>query len=434
MRERLYKENEVLIDDIFYQLKEDKSAKIVGNDIKEIIDLDIPSNITYQDRTYTVDEIDVEAFLDCKYLDWVSIPITVKLVHEKAFKGSSVKQLHFDHRRRDHIVLKDDICFDCIRLEYVRLPGSLVVIPENMFFNNLSLKEVEVFNQVKIISNSSFYMCTKLRHYDFTENIERIGPSAFYGTDLNYIEIGPKVSIVEDMAFAYNENLRTLVIQNNKVKLEEKIITNEKDVIIYIKDHLETSLKNNIDGEQHYIIDPFDFIEQDGIKYILFSKNIGRIVGYNESNIKIQTTVPSIINDVPIIDMQPRALSQSIKLKEVIFPNTIKQIKGKVFENCTNLRKVTFNHEITHEDARWCVYNNGVTIVKPDATLIRFKALIERIHILDDYGVTSQMTFNETFESNSLEEAIIEAKEWCISKTDSHNIYKLVGVRENINI
>jgi hypothetical protein len=354
------------IDSLIYEL-DNHEATLVDNTIDKFNDLNIPRKVIHEDKEYVVTEIAPQVFKGNRYINWVSIPSTVKKVGVECFASSSIKELYFEQIVALHEVeICESLCHDAIRLEYVNLASGIISIPAKSFYNCVALKEINTPWRLTSINRLAFYNCYNLKHFDFTELINTIASSAFYGTNLNYAEIGSNVKTVEDFAFNNIENLRTLVVASENCEMGNQIISDNHRVVVYLKGTEQSqniiSFKEKMSTDHYYIIDDFNLIEQNGIRYIKFSKNLVRILSYNETDIESHVVIPEQIEGSPVTDFQPGAFKYSNKLESVVFPKSILRNKGKVFEGASNLNKVVFQHQLTLDEARWIVSNDNVEI------------------------------------------------------------------------
>lgn len=354
------------IDSLIYELNNEE-ATVVGNKIDKFINLDILRKISYENKEYIVTEIAPQVFKNNRFINWVSIPSTVKKVGLECFASSSIKELYFEQIVALHEVeIGESMCNDCIRLEYVHLASGITSIPSKCFYNCISLKEINTPWRITNINSQAYYNCYNLKHLDFTELITTIGEAAFYGTNINFAEIGSHVKTVGNLAFSNIENLRTLVVGSPSYEIGNQIISDNHRVVVYLKGTEQSqsvlSFKEKMSKDHYYITDDFNLIEQNGIRYIKFSKNLARILSYNETNIESHVTIPEQIEGAPVTDFQPGAFKYSNKIEKVVFPKSILRNKGKVFEGASNLKKVVFQHQLTLDEARWVVSNNNVEI------------------------------------------------------------------------
>lgn len=132
------------------------------------------------------------------------------------------------------VKIGDSMCMDCKSLEYVNIPTSVKTILANAFYRCTALKEVNGLDNVASIGNCAFKDCSALTSINLS-NVTSIGNDAFNGcislveVDLSNLEtLGnsglrntglinvsmPKVKSVGDSAFYTNSALKTCLMPN----------------------------------------------------------------------------------------------------------------------------------------------------------------------------------------------------------------------------
>lgn len=367
MEKQSTRENTVVINNIIYRLYKDNTVAIIGNTIDDIIDLEIEREIEYNGKQYSVVEIKTKSFYDNRYLNSVIIPSSINKIGKSAFeKASSLKYVDFSQMVALHEVQFDDNIFmDCVRLEHIHLPSGLKKIPKLCFANDISLKEVAHSFRLEKIDTMAFWQAKRLTHFDFNPEITEIEDSAFQSTNISFAEIGPNVKRVGQLAFSDIINLKTMVIVNTEAEFGDLFMKNDQRITVYLKgsdDSIDIdNLKSCISKPHYFVNDEFNLVEKDGIKYILFSKNVARIVGYNQYNLDENIVIPKSIEGIPVVDFQPGAFKY-VQCESCEFPETIVRLKGKVFEGAF-IKKVIFNHKITFEEAKSVICNDNVEII-----------------------------------------------------------------------
>lgn len=365
-----YQINNTFIDNyIVYKIINDREVQVISNVLDRIQEVEIPEYVENQARKYKVIAIAEKSFYGCRYLDAVNISMSVKYIGKSAFEKSDIKSAYFLSdipSPTNMIKLNSSLFFDCIRLEYVRLPFNLKKIPEFCFANCERLTDIEFGHHIEELGNMAFYQCESLNKFDFMESIRRIGDSCFQGSNIYYAEVHPNCEYVGDLAFADIDNLQTLVIANSKATFGELFAKNDRRVTVYIEGKEENEevklLRDKLEDHHYFVVNNFVYSEIDGVIYLRFSKNVGRVVGYIDIDVEPHTVIRDIIGTTVITDWGPGAFKYSKTLISCMFPKTIKRIKGKVFEGCERLERVTFNHKITEDEAQWVLSNPGVRI------------------------------------------------------------------------
>lgn len=93
--------------------------------------------------------------------------------------NSSLKSIDLGSVR----VLTDGALSDCVALERVTLPDSLIELGDGVFSGCAQLRSVQGGGNVRQIGNFCFYDCPALTDFgDLTANVTRVGSLAFFNT------------------------------------------------------------------------------------------------------------------------------------------------------------------------------------------------------------------------------------------------------------
>jgi hypothetical protein len=133
-------------------VKDEKSNNIEPSYTASTIN--IPEEVTYNNKTYKVTVIGADAFQLNKNLTSISIPETVRSIGASAFSG-------------------------CKKLKSITLPSGITKIERSVFAACQSLKSVTIPEGVTIISESAFANCSSLESVAIPSSVTFISPKAF---------------------------------------------------------------------------------------------------------------------------------------------------------------------------------------------------------------------------------------------------------------
>ena len=119
-----------------------------------IVDVQIPSVVSYQGTDFSVTSIGGSAFECCTALESVSIPDSVTSIGGWAFNG-------------------------CYSLRSVTIPGSVTSIGEDAFSYCESLESIELGDGVETMGDRAFYQCGSLSYVTIPSSVASIGYEAF---------------------------------------------------------------------------------------------------------------------------------------------------------------------------------------------------------------------------------------------------------------
>ena len=138
-------------------------------------------------------------FTECTSLTTVVLPKNITFVH--GFKG-------------------------CTSLKTIEIPDSVTSIGYEAFANCKSLESIHLPDGVTNIGDLAFASCFALKDVNFPAALTTIGKEAFRSVPIAEVVIPANVTEIADMAFYYNEELRSLTLPNGLKKIGESAFWN----------------------------------------------------------------------------------------------------------------------------------------------------------------------------------------------------------------
>ena len=193
---------EAVRDGIKYRI-ESRQLTVIGYE-GDLVDVEIPDSL----EGYPVMAIEREAFANCKTLESIKIPDSVRTIGNCAFMGCSnlVKVTLPNGLTR----IPDSCFMECLKLKFPEIPASVSEFGSQAFIGCQSLgANIKVPDTVKIMEDrvfmycqtvqsvtlpesydgdlpiDFFYGCAKLRSFTVSEKVNSIGEGAF--TDCGYL-------------------------------------------------------------------------------------------------------------------------------------------------------------------------------------------------------------------------------------------------------
>ena len=168
-------ENGVLIEGVYYNLvTTSKTATVTNGGTAYTGAVTIPATVTWEDITYDVTAISMEAFKNCTGLTSISFPSSVSTISDQAFYG-------------------------CSGLTSVTIPDGVTSIGNEAFRYCSNLATVVIGDDVKTIGNNAFEGCYALTEVTLGKRVETIGGWAFY-----YCNNLPSIAIPRSVTFFGN--------------------------------------------------------------------------------------------------------------------------------------------------------------------------------------------------------------------------------------
>ncbi|MBQ2903101.1 MAG: leucine-rich repeat domain-containing protein [Clostridia bacterium] len=164
-----------------YVALEDNTAKITAYSSSEnLLELEIPSSI--DDMTVTV--IGSGAFSGVQTIGAVTLPDTITLIEENAFKGSSIKKAYM-HRCSALTEIQPFAFSECPELVQATLPRSLETIGERAFHYCGKLKVVNFSGDTANIHEFAFDASPEVKIYAKADAKNVIAFAENYGIELS---------------------------------------------------------------------------------------------------------------------------------------------------------------------------------------------------------------------------------------------------------
>lgn len=377
-------ENGVLIEGVYYNLvTTSKTATVTNGGTAYTGAVTIPATVTWEDITYDVTAISMEAFKNCTGLTSISIPSSVSTISGQAFYG-------------------------CTGLTAVTIPDGVTSIGNEAFSTCYNLATVVIGDDVKTIGDYAFFYCDALTELILGKRVETIGSYAFagrYSGKLTSVTIPRSVTFFGDRAFSGRNNLTAVHITDlaawcgvmaggdyaNPLDLAGHLYLNGAEVKeLVIPDGVKTinnlAFKNcqglrtvtipksvtNINHKAFYNCDNLNTVNIEGNGtdiasyafadcYYLNTLNIsGSIASFGEyafngcNNLnKLDITDLAAWCNVTIkpysnpLDYAHQLWVNGTKITDLVIPNGVTAIKGGVFSHLTGLKSVSIPSSVT---------------------------------------------------------------------------------------
>ena len=164
--------------DLTYDLDEENRMASVIKCVKHSkpFAIEIPKEVTFNGKTYTVIAIKDKAFRNCYNLKAITIPDSVTKIGVYAFDSCGLESATIP----DSITsIGDGTFFFCNNLKNITIPDSVTSIGEYAFGHCHSLKSVTIPDGVTEIGNYAFNDCYRLESVTISDSIMGIDGSWF---------------------------------------------------------------------------------------------------------------------------------------------------------------------------------------------------------------------------------------------------------------
>ena len=242
---------EVTSDGIKYDVITDtKQAKVIkgGNYSGNIV---LPSEITYNNVTYSVTSIGNSAFYYCSGLTSITIPNS----------GTSIGDWAFGW---------------CSGLTSITIPNSVTSIGDYAFYYCSSLTSITIPNSVTSIGDYEFSRCTGLTSITIPNSVTSIGDYAFeYCSGLTSITIPNSVKSIGKNAFGGCDGLTSITVATDNAKYDSR--DNSNAIIETTTNTLVVGCKNTIIPNSVTSIGSYAFCDCTGLTSITIPNSVTSI-------------------------------------------------------------------------------------------------------------------------------------------------------------
>lgn len=225
-----------------------------------------------------------KAFRWCVSLKKITIPERIVKIGAGAFRGcTKLKEISLPFSVEQ---LGDEVFYNCKNLKGVKIFSHIDKIGNNMFNGCDKLKTVNLPNYIKTIGSYAFYNCKALNnfathiptnksnksmecdHFESFDNLEKIGVGAFLGCqslenlvfsekiiDIGHrafeschklsLNIGTSLFYIDFLLFKQTFDVKSLVLYNCKVDLDNYEDSIKEIRIKELKDRLDEYLRDN---------------------------------------------------------------------------------------------------------------------------------------------------------------------------------------------
>lgn len=320
----------------------------------------VPSSVTYNSTTYTVNAIGNNAFEFCTKLRSIALPSTVTSIGASAFQG-------------------------CTNLISVVIYGQISSIGNGAFAGCSSLPSFD-FAAITAtqLNNNCFANCTSLTEAVLPEGMQYVQYDAFYGcTNLRKIVFPSTVTQIHARVIQGCSNLEKLYFFKTTLPgaiSEESLNNPGVDFMIYVPAGcIETYMASPYfpnDPDRYAIIPAADFLT-----YAYDEDNHTATVTGHLPNIAGDLEIPSSLyhqgSTYSVTAIDAYTFNGCTSLTSVTIPDAVTEIEDYTFNGCTGLTSVTLPANLTiigKQAFSNCTFAsidipNGVALIREQAFL-----------------------------------------------------------------
>lgn len=301
-----------------FNLKTNETATLVNGSAFEG-DLEVPAEIEYEGKTYTVTAIGESAFKNNENLFSVYIPSSVTYVGNSAFSGCPTLTDVNCEDGASLLQFGSDV-FSGSPFVYLYMGRDFKAVTPSAgpFYNSTSLADVEFGRDVTYIPDYGFYGCSGINEIKLLDGMKYVGANAFQGcTSLTDLIVGKNVAFLGANSFAGCTSLQGVEVNATDADFMANAFNGDRSIAT-----VNTPSVNDWLGIRFYngTANPLAY----AAALTVDSKSIASV------------TVPASFHKVSDF-----AFYNAGNIESVTFRNGVDTIGESAFYNCMNLESVS---------------------------------------------------------------------------------------------
>ena len=301
------------VDKITYTTLDDNSVKVTGFSFS-LVDVVIPSEVTYNNVTYQVKEMGYKGLYgynssaSTKYSKMETLVISegIELLNELSIASNR-------------------------NLKQVSLPSTLIEIGKKAFNNGTNIQSVIFPNGSNLlaIGEEAFNECENLEIFEIPSSVLSIGKYAFFkNKKMESFVIPENVTVIEEYTFGECSSLNTVILHDNLTHINERAFTD--CVQLY-------NIDNNL-PESLEFIGSRAFYGVPGFKHLVLRGNLKSIKSLSFANCN---NLEYVWIQEGITSIGQSAFSGCQNLKYIVLPSTLKTIEQSGFGGFDNKNHIS---------------------------------------------------------------------------------------------
>ena len=149
----------------------------------------------------------------------------VSSIGERAFSGSSITSIVIGENIKS---ISDSAFYNCASLSKVGFSDGILYIGKKAFQSCYNITSVSLPDSILVIEDSAFEFCRGLSELVIGTGVISIGNNAFKSCNIKSVILPSTLNHLGEMAFAYNEELESSVINGNNLTVGSQAFYNCK--------------------------------------------------------------------------------------------------------------------------------------------------------------------------------------------------------------
>lgn len=206
------------LDGIIYETNDSNNTVIISNAHGKcntmfesgIVDLVIPSTVSYNGNVYSVKEIAEGAFRNCDRIKSVILPQSINKIGRDAFANCTwLSSINIP----DSITrIEYSTFYRCKNLKQIKIPAGVTIIMDGAFHGCFNLETVILPSSIYSIGERAFAGCAKINEVVIPYGVTEIKQGCFEQcTSLTTVELPESITKIKSLAFTECNNLKTII-------------------------------------------------------------------------------------------------------------------------------------------------------------------------------------------------------------------------------
>lgn len=275
------------------------------------------------------------------------------VVIPSTIEGKKVVKISYYMNLSSGISMKQGAFYNCSDVTSITIPDSVTSL-EYSAFSRSGIKSITIPDSVTIIGQQAFQHCESLKNVTIGNGVTSIGFETFsYCDSLTSVTIGNGVTSIGGYAFIDCKNLKTILIPDSVTSIGDYAFYNCNNIQATYKgitydyahiDDLYKAIKDSSSSSSN--VSEADFTTAFHVEFggtmITSYTGTASVVEFPETI--NGSSIGMLANKSCVETYTPKCAYPSIKT--AIIPDSISQIDGYTFYNCTNLTSVTFGENV----------------------------------------------------------------------------------------
>ena len=290
--------------DIYYLIKGNQATVTYGSSSYQGR-IEIPSQVTYDGKTYPVTSIGVSAFDGSSGITYLSIPSSITSIGEYAFIdcGSDMEvnvesldswcRISFGNEHSCPLSCAKEFCLNGSAVRELVIPDGITIIPNFAFYQCRSITSLTLSSSVYSIGSSAFENCTGLTSVDLSTGLSLIGGSSFEGCNaLPSITFPGTVTSIAINAFRNCTSLNAIVSEiREPFAIDENVFSTYSTATLEVP-YGTKAIYQATEGWSHFSViiegeGPVSF-KKDGVTYETLTQETVEVKSVDASLVSIE--------------------------------------------------------------------------------------------------------------------------------------------------